>query len=176
MHVSRFSLALKILVLFISSTVCPFTCNFVAYNVATCIIFFIQRPVLFLVRQSEWLFSGYMLYCRAQWCVYISYNIQVHVRLSHVDWKFKHTQVYNIRHASAKKRPEFVFKESKNISIKMLKDVGMTVPKSRETSAVYTRVYYYMQQHRGWYVQQDRGWGHATIITCVCGAVDVIVM
>ena len=25
----------------------------------------------------------------------------------------------------------------KNISIKMLKDVGMTVPKSRETSAVY---------------------------------------
>ena len=31
----------------------------------------------------------------------------------------------------------------KNISIKMLKDVGMTVPKSRETRAVY------MQQHRG---------------------------
>ena len=31
---------------------------------------------------------------------------------------------------------------SKNISIKMLKDVGMTVPKSRETSAVY------MQQDR----------------------------
>ena len=30
-----------------------------------------------------------------------------------------------------------------NISIKMLKDVGMTVPKSRETSAVY------MQQDRG---------------------------
>ena len=28
-------------------------------------------------------------------------------------------------------------KGSKNISIKMLKDVGMTVPKSRETSAVY---------------------------------------
>ena len=28
-------------------------------------------------------------------------------------------------------------KESKNISIKMLKDVEMTVPKSRETSAVY---------------------------------------
>ena len=26
---------------------------------------------------------------------------------------------------------------SKNISIKMLKDVGMTVPKSRETSVVY---------------------------------------
>ena len=36
-------------------------------------------------------------------------------------------------------------KESKNISSKMLKDVGMTVPKSRETSAVYC----YMQQHRG---------------------------
>ena len=31
---------------------------------------------------------------------------------------------------------------SKNISIKMLKDVGMIVPKSRETSAVY------MQQDR----------------------------
>ena len=33
----------------------------------------------------------------------------------------------------------------KNISIKMLKDVGMTVPKSRETSAVQL------------YIQQDRG-------------------
>ena len=47
---------------------------------------------------------------------------------------------------------------SKNISYKMLKDVGMTVPKSRETSEVYS----YMQQHRGWgqynYMQQDRGW------------------
>ena len=31
----------------------------------------------------------------------------------------------------------------KNISIKMLKDVGMAVPKSRETSPVY------MQQDRG---------------------------
>ena len=29
-----------------------------------------------------------------------------------------------------------IYKGSKNISIKMLKDVGMTVPKSRETSAV----------------------------------------
>ena len=29
-----------------------------------------------------------------------------------------------------------MYKGSKNISIKMLKDVGMTVPKSRETSAV----------------------------------------
>ena len=28
--------------------------------------------------------------------------------------------------------------ESKNVSIKLLKDVGMTVPESRETSAVYT--------------------------------------
>ena len=37
--------------------------------------------------------------------------------------------------------------ESKNIYIKMLKNVGMTVPKSRETSAVYI------------YMQQDRGWG-----------------
>ena len=36
-----------------------------------------------------------------------------------------------------------ILKGSKNISIKMLKDVGMTVPKSRETSAVY------MQQDRG---------------------------
>ena len=33
--------------------------------------------------------------------------------------------------------------DSKNISIKMLKDVGMTVPKSRETSTVY------MQQDKG---------------------------
>ena len=33
----------------------------------------------------------------------------------------------------------------------MLKDVGMTVPKSRETSAVYS----YMQQEA--YMQQDRG-------------------
>ena len=33
-------------------------------------------------------------------------------------------------------------KGSKNISIKMLKDVGMIVPKTRETSAVY------MQQDR----------------------------
>lgn len=39
-HVSQFSLALKVLVLFISSTVCPFTCNFVAYNVATCLFFY----------------------------------------------------------------------------------------------------------------------------------------
>ena len=36
-----------------------------------------------------------------------------------------------------------VKQRSKNISIKMLKDVGMTVPESRETSAVY------MQQDRG---------------------------
>ena len=32
---------------------------------------------------------------------------------------------------------EFHITISKNISIKMLKDVGMTVPKSRETSVVY---------------------------------------
>ena len=38
-----------------------------------------------------------------------------------------------------------VKQESKNISYKMLKDVGMTVLKSRETSEVYI----YMQQHRG---------------------------
>ena len=36
-----------------------------------------------------------------------------------------------------------VHKSSKNICIKMLKDVGMTVPKIRETSAVV-----YMQQDR----------------------------
>ena len=30
-----------------------------------------------------------------------------------------------------------VYKESKDISIKILKDVGMTVPQSREKSAVY---------------------------------------
>ena len=54
---------------------------------------------------------------------------------------------------------QLIYKESKNISTKMLKDVGMTVPKSRETSAVDS----YMQQDRGWgqyiYMQQDRGWG-----------------
>ena len=53
----------------------------------------------------------------------------------------------------------------------MLKDVGMTVPKSRETSAVYMQQdkAVYMQQDRGWgqYMQQDRGWGYATIVTCV---------
>ena len=38
-----------------------------------------------------------------------------------------------------------IYKGSKNISTKMLKDVGMTVPKSRETSAVDS----YMQQDRG---------------------------
>ena len=32
--------------------------------------------------------------------------------------------------------PMYICKESKNISTKMLKDVGMTVPKSGETSAV----------------------------------------
>ena len=49
-----------------------------------------------------------------------------------------------------------VYKGSKNISIKILKDVGMTVPKSRETSVVYIyaaiqgmRDYIYMQQGRG---------------------------
>ena len=46
----------------------------------------------------------------------------------------------------------------------MLKDVGMTVPQGRETSAVY--MYMYMQQHREWgQYQQERGWEHATI-TC----------
>ena len=35
-----------------------------------------------------------------------------------------------------------ITKVYKNISINMLKDVGMTVPKGRETRAVY------MQQHR----------------------------
>ena len=42
---------------------------------------------------------------------------------------------------------------SKNISIKMLKNVGMTVPKSRETSAVY------MQQDRDEGMQKNRRWG-----------------
>ena len=45
---------------------------------------------------------------------------------------------------------------SKNISIKMLKDVGMTVPKSRETSVVY--IYAATQGMRDYiYMQQDRG-------------------
>ena len=44
----------------------------------------------------------------------------------------------------------------KNISIKMLKDVGMTVPKSRETSVVY--IYAATQGMRDYiYMQQDRG-------------------
>ena len=30
----------------------------------------------------------------------------------------------------------YIYKGNKNISYKMLKDVGMTVPKSRETSAI----------------------------------------
>ena len=46
--------------------------------------------------------------------------------------------------------------DSKNISIKMLKDVGMTVPKSSETARQGTRAVY---------MQQNRGLGHATIIT-----------
>ena len=65
---------------------------------------------------------------------------------------------------------------SKNISIKMLKDVGITVPKSRETSAIYicsnTRdegsificsktedegsIYAARQRMRAVYMQQDR--------------------
>ena len=55
-----------------------------------------------------------------------------------------------------------VKQESKNISTKMLKDVGMTVPKSRETSTVYIqgmRAVYYVQQQgmRTVYMQQDKG-------------------
>ena len=56
---------------------------------------------------------------------------------------------------------------SKNISIKMLKDVGMTVPKSRETSVVYIcsntgneRLYLYAARQRMkavYYMHQDRG-------------------
>ena len=47
-------------------------------------------------------------------------------------------------------------KGSKNISIKMLKDVGMIVPKSRETSVVY--IYAATQGMRDYiYMQQDRG-------------------
>ena len=49
-----------------------------------------------------------------------------------------------------------IYKGSKNISIKMLKDVGMTVPKSRETSVVY--IYAATQGMRDYiYMQQDRG-------------------
>ena len=43
----------------------------------------------------------------------------------------------------------------KNISIKMLKDVGMTVPKSRETSVVY--------------MQQDKGLGQYMYICSKAG-------
>ena len=47
------------------------------------------------------------------------------------------------RNLTAQFQVRIYIQGSKNISIKMLKDVGMTVPKSRETSAVY------MQQDRG---------------------------
>ena len=62
-----------------------------------------------------------------------------------------------------------VYKGSKNISIKMLKDVGMTVPKSRGTSVVYVyicsntgneRLYLYAARQRMkavYYMHQDRG-------------------
>ena len=43
---------------------------------------------------------------------------------------------------------------SKNISIKMLKDVGMIVPKSRETSS---SIYAARQEMRAVYMQQN--WG-----------------
>ena len=56
---------------------------------------------------------------------------------------------------------------SKNISIKMLKDVGMTVPKSREqVQYIYAAtqgmrgVYLYAVRHRMkavYYMRQDRG-------------------
>ena len=50
----------------------------------------------------------------------------------------------------------YIYKGSKNISIKMLKDVGMIVPKSRETSVVY--IYAATQGMRDYiYMQQDRG-------------------
>ena len=53
-------------------------------------------------------------------------------------------------------RSAYSNKGSKNISIKMLKDVGMTVPKSRETSVVY--IYAAIQGMRDYiYMQQDRG-------------------
>ena len=52
-----------------------------------------------------------------------------------------------------------IIKESKNIYIKILKDVGMTVPKSRETSAVV----YAVTQAEYMYAARQ----HATIITCV---------
>ena len=48
--------------------------------------------------------------------------------------------------------PQFNYK-CKNIFIKMLKDVGMAVPKTRETKAVY--------------MPQDKGLWHTTIIPCV---------
>ena len=52
---------------------------------------------------------------------------------------------HTIGHFPAESAHSRYSKESKNISTKMLKDVGMTVPKSRETSPVDS----YMQQHRG---------------------------
>ena len=55
-------------------------------------------------------------------------------------------------------------KGSKNISIKMLKDVGMTVPKSRETSAVYI---YSKTEDEGSIYAARQGMRAATIITCV---------
>ena len=54
-------------------------------------------------------------------------------------WGWTHTHTKSIIFASEKNQSN----KFKNIAIKMLKDVGMTMPKSRETSAVY------MQQDRG---------------------------
>ena len=42
-------------------------------------------------------------------------------------------------------------KENKSISIKKLKDVGMTVPKSRETRAVYIYIYIYIYIQKNCY-------------------------
>ena len=47
-----------------------------------------------------------------------------------------------------------IYKGSKNISTKMLKDVGITVPKSRETSIVY--IYAATQGMRGLYAARQR--------------------
>ena len=49
--------------------------------------------------------------------------------------------------------------ESKNISIKMLKDVGMTVPKSRETSAVYKCIKHFIKMLKdvGMVVPKSKG-------------------
>ena len=69
---------------------------------------------------------------------------------------YKALQTHNMAYDCFYTTKKTVKQGSKNISIKMLKDVGMTVPKSRETGVVY--IYAATQGMRDYiYMQQDRG-------------------